>query len=97
MLSITLPRCKYPIDQSASHAILVGPRIHYSPSIPHMVVGFEDFRAVVFFMGFLALVFFAVDFFAVGFLALPALATFLRCAVVSADTLVDALGDEPLI
>ena len=97
MLSITLPRCKIPIDQSTSHAILVGPRIHYSPSIPHMVVGFEDFRAVVFFMGFLALVFFAVDFFAVGFLTLPALATFLRGAIAPANAFADALGDEPLI
>ena len=61
-----------------------------------MVVGFEDFRAAVFFMAFLALVFFAGDFFAVGFLALPALATFLRGAVVPADALAGALGDAPL-
>ena len=47
-----------------------------------MVVGFEDFRAAVFFM---ALVFLAVDFFAVGFLALPALATFLRGAGLEED------------
>ena len=55
-----------------------------------MVVGFEDFRATIF---FLALVFFAVDFFGVGFLALPALATFLRGAVAPTDALADALGD----
>ena len=61
-----------------------------------MVVGFEDFRATVFFMVFLALVFVAVGFFAVGFLALPALATFLRGAVVPADALADAFGDVPL-
>ena len=72
------------------------PRIHYSPSIPHTVVGFEDFRAAVFFIAFLVLVFFAVDFFGVGFLALPALAIFLRGAVVPADALADALGDVPL-
>ena len=47
-------------------------------------------------MAFLAVVFFVADFFAVGFLALPALATFLRGAVVPADALVDALGDVPL-
>ena len=50
-----------------------------------MVVGFEDFRATVFFMVFLALVFVAVGFFAVGFLALPALATFLRGAGLEGD------------
>ena len=51
----------------------------------------EDFRVAVFFMAFLALVFFVVD-----FLALPALATFLCEAIVSADALTDALGDVPL-
>ena len=61
------------------------------------MVGFEDFRAAVFLMAFLAVVFLAVDFFAVGFLALPALATFLRGAVVPADAFADALGDVPLI
>jgi len=61
------------------------------------VVGFEDFRAAGFLMAFLAVVFFAVDFFTVGFLALPALATFLRGAIVPANASAYALGDEPLI
>ena len=38
------------------------PRFHGLP-IPHTVVGFEDFRAAVFFMAFLATVFFAGSFF----------------------------------
>ena len=47
-------------------------------------------------MAFLALVFFAVDFFAGDFLALPALATFFREAIVSADAFTDTLGDVSL-
>ena len=56
-----------------------------------------DFRAAVSFMAFLALVFFAVDFFAVSFLTLPALATFLRGAVVPAEALADPLGNAPFL